>query len=195
MSTRHANVGPCAVEGCEKRSEKKSLCGKHYKRLRLYGDPNFVKTCEHGQPAAFIDAAMSANTDECINWPHSFNSNGYGQINICGSPAIVPRVILARSLGRPLSDGELTRHKCDNRKCINPRHIEVGSHLDNVRDMDSRGRRVTVWLKLNEGDVVKIRERLAAGETMQAIARSFSVRPSTIAKIRDGKTWKHVGGS
>jgi len=80
-------------------------------------------------------------------------------------------------------------HKCDNRKCINP-DLFLGTHKENMNDMAKKGR--VPSRKLNEEKVRTIRKLFTEGEKKSIIAEKYSVAVSTITKIIDFKTWKHV---
>jgi hypothetical protein len=94
--------------------------------------------------------------------------------------------------------GFVVRHKCDNRICVNPDHLELGTFGDNNRDTVARGRwRSPVgskhhFSKLSEDQVYEIRRRLANKETSKQICGTFGVTPSLIDQIRQNKIWKHV---
>lgn len=78
--------------------------------------------------------------DDCWLWNHSFDKDGYGGICIQGRQWRATRAIWTLFFG-PLEDEELVLHKCDNPACCNPKHLFKGSNLDNIRDMDKKGRR------------------------------------------------------
>ncbi len=78
-------------------------------------------------------------TPGCWIWTGSKAGNGYGQIWKDGRLARVNRVSYELYIG-PIPDGLVVRHKCDVRLCVNPDHLEVGTHADNARDMIERGR-------------------------------------------------------
>lgn len=69
---------------------------------------------------------------ECWNWTKS-TSQGYGQININKVKWNAHRLAYAMTKGT-IPDNLLVRHKCNNRKCCNPDHVEVGTHFDNYHD-------------------------------------------------------------
>lgn len=86
-------------------------------------------------------------------------------------------------------------HKCDVPNCVNPDHLELGTHADNMHDKDRKGRSNYQRgshmgrAKLTEDDIPKIR---ADSRPQKEIARDFGVGGSTINYIKTGKTWKHV---
>ena len=91
----------------------------------------------------------------------------------------------------------VVRHDCDNRVCINPAHLRLGTAADNNRDCMERGRTQKgekhYLSKLTNECVINIKRRLHEGnETQAEIAKDFGVSPPTINSIRIGRNWKHV---
>jgi hypothetical protein len=77
----------------------------------------------------------------CHIWQGAPDGAGYGRFYIRhGWVVYAHRWMLGFSLGRPLDSHEEARHRCDNPICVNPAHLEIGSHADNMRDMAERGR-------------------------------------------------------
>jgi len=87
--------------------------------------------------------ASFSEPDSCWNWPRSCTSHGYGQIggqeDGVRFAAKAHRVAFIAANGA-IAEGAEIMHGCDNRRCINPRHLAEGSHLENMRDMASKGR-------------------------------------------------------
>lgn len=91
----------------------------------------------------------------------------------------------------PIKSGEVIRHRCDNRKCINPEHLETGTHADNMHDMITRGRSSKGdrhWnVRLSDRDVLDIRKEYNMGIlTHQMLADVYGVSRAAITK-RIGK--------
>jgi hypothetical protein len=77
--------------------------------------------------------------------------------------------------------GMLVLHRCDNRPCVNPEHLFLGTNADNNRDMQEKGRHP--GRKLTPADVEAVYGLLAAGQRRAAIAARFGVHPSAISRI------------
>jgi len=86
-------------------------------------------------------------------------------------------------------------HSCDNPSCINLAHLFLGTHLDNMKDRNSKGRasggRSTA--KLSAKDVVTIKERYACGEFQVSLGREFGVSQNAVSRVVRGLTYKSVG--
>src|SRR5665647_1275780 len=75
----------------------------------------------------------------CWEWKGYLNPRGYGRLNKDYKYHQVHRVAYTVWVGE-IPNGCMIRHKCDNRGCINPDHLEPGTHADNMRDMAVRHR-------------------------------------------------------
>lgn len=77
----------------------------------------------------------------CWNWTASFTPNGYGKIGTTRRHGVqsVHRISWIIHFGR-IPKGKCVLHKCDNRLCVNPDHLFLGSHHDNTHDMMQKGR-------------------------------------------------------
>jgi hypothetical protein len=134
----------------------------------------------------------------CWEWTAHKDRRGYGQFRLDDRIQKAHRVSYELFVG-PIPDGLHVRHKCDNRGCVNPNHLETGTHEDNMRDMAGRGRVARLngesngMSKLTENDVRVIREEYASGTVTQAeLAEDYGVDPSVIGKIVNNKIWTHV---
>lgn len=93
----------------------------------------------------------------------------------------------------PIPFGMFVLHRCDNRSCVNPKHLFLGTDADNKADMVQKGRSAwgerNWWHKLTVSGVRQIREARAGGESLASIARRFSVGVSAIHKVVHGHRW------
>lgn len=80
-------------------------------------------------------------TSECILWEGYIRPDGYGQVTRNHKNGLAHRASWVASCG-PIPKGMCVLHKCDVRACVNPQHLFLGTHADNVHDMDAKGRRV-----------------------------------------------------
>lgn len=98
--------------------------------------------------------------DGCWVWTGCLNSKGYGLVWLDGKAMLAHRVAYQLAVG-PVSEHCFVCHKCDNRRCIRPDHLFLGSHLANMRDMREKGRAArgerNVHAKLTERQVTEIR--------------------------------------
>lgn len=143
-------------------------------------------------------------------WPwHGASLRGYGKFN-------------SRSLGRqgyahrwayeftrgPIPDGLHVLHHCDNPPCCNPDHLFLGTHLDNVADMNAKGRGAKgdrhgsrthperlprgenhTLAKLTAAQVAEIRNTPLKRGMQRVFARRFGVSESTVSMVVNGKVW------
>lgn len=86
-------------------------------------------------------------------------------------------------------------HKCDVPICVNPSHLFLGTHTDNMRDMIAKGRKRTTKGEANPGAKLTeqaVREIRGDSRSNQAVARSYGVSKSLVSAVRNGIVWKDV---
>lgn len=132
-------------------------------------------------------------TDSCIEWTGAYHKNGYGVISISrkvakelglGRVQFTHRASYMQNKG-PIPEGMVVRHKCDNKACFNPDHLELGTQLDNVNDAVERGR---VKRKLTMEEAGHIRE---SSESNRELAKKFGVSATTVYHIKHGNKWRN----
>lgn len=131
--------------------------------------------------------------DECWEWMASLHKDGYGNF----------RGTLSHIVSWRLSNGDFQKgmyvcHKCDNRSCVNPNHLFLGTQLDNMRDMVNKGRgkdhngENNPKAKLKEKDVLEIYRLHNSGTSSYKIAKIYNVTQTAISYIVKGKSWKNL---
>lgn len=142
-----------------------------------------------------------AMTGECHVWMGCRTRNGYGQIG--GKRRLgVSRMLLAHRVSHELFKGpiptdKIVLHRCDNRACVRPSHLQIGSQSENIQDSVSKGRYQKKGEKagkarLKETQVREIRNRRAAGESPSQLAAEYGVMPCVISNIAARRIWKHI---
>lgn len=142
-----------------------------------------------GYGIKFINEALASDTDECIEYPYYKNSNGYARITVRGKTQLATRYVLQRKYGLP--EGKMfALHSCNNRPCINWRHLRWGTHQDNMDDMiasgDSTRGADNPRAKLTNEIVIDIFKSKSTGKE---IADKYGVSKSAVSAIRLGKRW------
>lgn len=90
----------------------------------------------------------------------------------------------------PIPPGAFILHSCDQRACVNPDHLEAGTHQENMRQMSARGRQPN--RKLTPESVRSIREMRSAGMYIREIAESAGVSKAAVKFVLNGHTWRCV---
>jgi len=139
----------------------------------------------------------------CWVWTANRNNKGYGLFRPGGlaPKQLAHRLSYTESHG-PIPKGGLVLHSCDNPSCVNPNHLRVGSHKDNVADMDKRGRRVSntgkgeahCHARMTDVSVTTLRQRYIAGDSLDDLARDFGCPRSSLADYTGGRSWRHLLG-
>ena len=137
--------------------------------------------------------------DGCDLWIGGTTSKGYGSIHYNNRARGAHTVAWELANGRPVPDGHVVRHRCDNPRCVRPDHLLIGTQLDNMHDMAERGRRVVSRLigesngraKLTDDEVRLIREMYSTGKYSRAVLGvMFGVTRHHIGDIIHGKSRK-----
>lgn len=151
--------------------------------------------------------AVPPNGAACWEWAGTKAVKGYGRMRAWGRSHRAHRLSWMIFRG-PIPDALCVCHHCDNRGCVNPEHLFLGSHKDNITDAMSKGRMwvqrdpagslrsrgirpgsLSNFAKLTDRDVAEIR-RLAPAVTRRDLAARFSVHPDTIRNVLRGSTWR-----
>lgn len=143
--------------------------------------------------------------DGCWEWTGTKLSGGdvgYGLCYFDRKAKVAHRVAYEMHYG-PIPDGLNALHRCDNRPCVRPDHLFLGTQADNVHDMHRKGRHRFVvpppprgelnrGAKLTAEQVLAIRAAIADGARSCDLAARYGVRESQIGRIKHGLRWRHL---
>lgn len=186
-------------------------CGK---KTAIAKDTNKKRGAVKGEPLRFLPGhtsrsrmpdnfwlkvAITANPDKCWEWQKGKRGK-YGGCSFNKREQMAHRVAWQLTYGE-IPKGMCVCHKCDNPICCNPKHLFLGTHQDNMRDMNEKGRHkwhsmkgeVHPKHKLTNEDVQYIRARYATGDTtFKELAKQMGISVSNISYIVRRETWRHV---
>ncbi len=140
----------------------------------------------------------SGGPDACWPWMGALNSSGYGVIREPSQPdgrdgrAVRTHRVTWQEYRREALIDLYVLHTCDNRRCCNPAHLWLGTHLDNMQDMRAKGRskgEACPRAKLTETEVRAIR---TDSRTNAQLSRDLGIPESTIWSIRARRSWQHL---
>ena len=128
--------------------------------------------------------------NQCIDHGKKGNKAGYRSVYVGRGKAnpkfdLAHRVALAKELGRALLPGEVARHTCDNPRCVNPKHLVVGSQADNIRDTAGKPKSTVRTRVLTDVEVVELRA-LKGTATQSELAKQFGISRMAVQQILAG---------
>lgn len=133
----------------------------------------------------------------CWEWTGKNVVDGYGRLGTRNKAYLAHRFCWAACVGEIPEEMQVL-HKCDNRLCVRPSHLFLGTNLENVRDKESKGRGCQPFgerhanAKFKESDILKIRKLISEGVSCLKISKIYNVSSVTIDYINHRKTWRHT---
>ena len=139
--------------------------------------------------------ATRGDSDGCWEWVRATNKGGYGIMAFGGKSELSHRVSYRLFKGK-IPDGLCVCHSCDNRKCVNPEHLWLGSLQENIQDRQDKKRQmrgeISPRTTLSNIDAGEIKAHLSSGiVTRKVIAEMYGVSKKVIDDIATGRTWWH----
>ncbi len=194
----------CSVVGCENDLYSSGLCSKHYSRLRTTGTFEDGKKARATAEERFWRQVNKNSNNGCWEWMGALRTTGYGQLSVGGRKG---KQVSAHRYSWELHNGPIPKydsyhgmivmHTCDNRKCVNPKHLRLGTQKDNVDDMDVKQRRINAQPAGQKHGNAKftddqVREIRVSPLNNAELGRIYGVPRQTIRYLRKGG-WKHIG--
>jgi hypothetical protein len=137
----------------------------------------------------FEDAYIPEPMSGCWLWLMSVNNHGYGTRGFSGKNALAHRVSWVLHRG-PIPDGLHVLHRCDNPACVNPDHLFLGTHADNMQDMVRKGRVKSGMAKLDMDKANEIRQLRKSGMTSAAVGRRYGVSDGNVRMVWENRIWR-----
>jgi hypothetical protein len=135
--------------------------------------------------------SKSVQVGDSWEWTGGMHGVGYGVV-----PAVFHKSRYAHRAMHEFAISEIPRgmyvlHLCDNRKCINPAHLSVGTHLENIKDMQSKNRQSggsmpnekNPFCRFSDKQIAEIREKARIGVKKSKIESEFGIRESHYYRI------------
>lgn len=139
----------------------------------------------------FLKFVQCGSESDCWLWTGAKQSDGYGQFGANGTPRKAHRIAYTLWRGE-IPENLLVCHACDNRACVNPMHLFLGTASDNAADMKHKGRAARgKKVKLTEKEVCEIQALRGRGVTQLALASRFGVARQTITRVMQRRLTAH----
>ena len=138
-----------------------------------------------------LRARCLVDANGCWLWTKSLNPKGYGKTHVWANGKVESRAHRVSYLAfvGPIPSNRIVMHLCNTNSCINPTHLKLGTHSDNMAHAMRSGTHVNgerhPGCKLSDAQVLDIRERFARGEIRHHLAKRFGVSWKLIRRICD----------
>lgn len=180
----------CSIEGCANPYYGRGFCKNHHQWHWNHGLLEPLK-----QPTLrerLLEGYMPIPESGCWIWMERLSSTGYGRVSIGNQKSAFAHRKSYEEFKGPIPEGMSVCHKCDIPSCINPDHLFLGTHQENMADSARKGRAKQPKnpigakhprAKLTAEQVKEIREYKG---TLKYLAEKYGVNPMTIYRARNG---------
>lgn len=134
--------------------------------------------------------------DGCWLWTASTNDDGYGHFRSAAGKHLNAHRYSYQLHNGAIPAGMTVMHSCDTPRCVNPEHLRLGTHAENMADMRSKNRGTSGEknhkAKLTEAQVREIKSNPPKRGEFKAFAAKYGIIPSYLGRLLKGETWGHV---
>jgi hypothetical protein len=151
-----------------------------------------MKMTEHKE--RFEEKVCPEPNTGCHLWTAAVHPRGYGTFYLKGKVEYSHRVAYELYVAT-IPEGLHVCHTCDVPGCVNPEHLFLGTHTDNMRDKVAKGRQYKPqgsdngFAKLTEAEALEVYH---AEGTCQAIADEYGICQKTVSRIKNKQIWSHI---
>lgn len=138
---------------------------------------------------------IKVNSEGCFEWQGPRHRQGYGLVFANGKKSFAHRDSF-QAFRREIPSGMCVCHRCDNPCCINPAHLFLGTHADNMKDM-ARKKRSTAGekshsAKVSASDVLEMTRLYKSGVDQGKLAQRYGIARCTVSEIVRGTKWRGI---
>jgi hypothetical protein len=197
----------CIVPNCNKISQSRGLCKRHY--LYAYRHNSLPEKKTYKRPKRqkeetlrFWERVDKNNENSCWIWLGRKNRQGYGEFVLDNKKTVKAHRHSFLLVYGYLDKDKFVCHSCDNPSCVNLNHLWQGTAAENNYDCRSKSRAVPPPDQkgenhsqhiLKQNDVLDIRSKYSSGVRQAELMREYAVSRNTIYKICNNLSWKHIG--
>lgn len=183
----------CIVENCNDDAKIKGFCVKHYKCWHRTGKPVPDRPTFHGTEIERLEHYTDKKgVDDCWLWKSNKDKDGYGTMRSGKQNKRAHRVSYEQYVGK-IPEGKFILHSCNNPACVNPNHLRIGTHKDNMKDRNNSGNYLKnekhFNSKFSDETVKKVR---SATGTYKQIGLMFNMSATQVGNIKRGEQRKAV---
>jgi len=187
------DIKKCAK--CDKKIHARGLCKSHYtaelKKGNFYG--NVIYTGHMNIKDRLESLSERITESGCQIWMSPLTNTGYGRISINNKVMLAHRSSYEANIGK-IPYGIDVCHKCDNPSCINPNHLFLGTHKENMEDMVMKDRHAYGERKGNQAKVTDeiVMAIRSDNRKQEEIASDYGITQSNVSRIKNNNRWNHI---